>query len=150
MKNKQWAIIFLAVAALVAGCKPAEDPSASQQADKIKTETKADAQDMKDYAFAQKAEYVAKMQAQLDALNKDLDALSAKIENSSDAVKADAKPKLQALREHAAQMSKQLDEARNASDSAWDSAKAGANKTYDALKEDFQQARQWASDKIAP
>ena len=76
----------------------------SQQLDKVKTETKAAAQEMKDYTYAQKAEFVATMQGQLDALNKDMDALSAKIESSSDAVKAEAKPKLQALRDQAARI----------------------------------------------
>ena len=132
------------------GCKPSEDNSTAQQLDKVKTETKADAQEMKDYAFAQKAEFVATMQGQLDALNKDMDALSAKIEKSSDAVKADAKPKLQALRDEAARLNKQLDEAKNATESTWDSVKASSKKAYDGLKNDFQQARQWASDKIAP
>jgi len=144
------AITFLAAAAFAVGCKPSEDNSTSQQLDKVKTETKADAQAMKDYAFAQKAEFVADMQGQLDALNKDLDQLSAKIDKSSDAVKADAKPKLQALRDEAAKMNKQLDEARNATESTWDSVKAASKKGCDALKSDFQQARQWASDKIAP
>jgi malate synthase len=150
MKNRLSAIAFLAAAAFAVGCKPSGDNSTSQQLDKVKTETKADAQAMKDYAFAQKAEFVADMQGQLDALNKDLDQLSAKIDKSSDAVKADAKPKLQALRDEAAKMNKQLDEARNATESTWDSVKAASKKGYNALKTDFQQARQWASDKIAP
>ena len=151
MKNTLLAITFLAVAAFAAGCNRSDDGSTTtQQLDKAKTETKADAQAMKDYAFAQKAEFVADMQGQLDALNKDLDQLSAKIDKSSDAVKADAKPKLQALHDQAAQMNKQLDEARNATESTWDSVKAGSRKTWDAMKNDFQKARQWASDKIAP
>ena len=150
MKNRLLAITFLAVTAFAVGCKPAQDSSTSRQLDKVNAETKADAQAMKDYAFAQKADFVADMQVQADALNKDLDALSAKIEKSSDAVKADAKPKLQALRDKAAKMNQQLDEARNATESTWDSVKASARKAGDALKNDFQQARQWASDKIAP
>jgi len=150
MKNRLLAITLLAVTAFAVGCKPSADNSTTQQLDKVKTETKADAQAMKDYAFAQKADFVADMQAQVDALNKDLDALSAKIEKSSDAVKAEAKPKLQALRDQAAQMNQQLDQARNATESTWDSVKASARKAGDALNHDFQQARQWASDKIAP
>jgi ElaB/YqjD/DUF883 family membrane-anchored ribosome-binding protein len=150
MKNRLLAITFLAVTAVAVGCKPAQDNSTSQQLDKVKTETKADAQAMKDYAFAQKAEFVADMQVQLDALNKDLDQLSAKIDKSSDAVKADAKPKLQALRDEAAKMNKQLDEARNATESTWDSVKTSSRKAWDATKDDFEKARQWASDKIAP
>jgi hypothetical protein len=150
MKNTSLVITFLTITAFAVGCKPSEENSTSQQLAKVKTETKADAQEMKDYAFAQKADFVAKMQGNLNTLNKDIDALSVKIENSSDAVKAEAKPKLQALRDHAAQLNKQMDEAKSATESTWDSVKASSAKAYDALKDDFQQARQWVSDKIAP
>jgi ElaB/YqjD/DUF883 family membrane-anchored ribosome-binding protein len=90
------------------------------------------------------------MQVQLAALNRDLDQLSAKVEKASDAVQAEAKPKLQALRDQTAQLNKQLDEARNATESTWDSVKGGFKKAYEASKDGFQQARQWVSDKIAP
>ena len=148
MKNKTLIITFLSIAAFAVGCEKMQ--TASQQIEKVQTETKQAAQDMKDYTFAQKAEFVAAMQGQLDALNKDLDELSAKIDSSSDAVKAEAKPKLQALRDQAAQLNKQLDDAKNATESTWDSVKAGFTKAYDATKDGFNQARQWVSDKIAP
>jgi ElaB/YqjD/DUF883 family membrane-anchored ribosome-binding protein len=105
---------------------------------------------MKDYTFAQKDEFVKAMHVQLDALNKDLNQLSAKIDSSSDAVKAKAKPKLQALRDQTAQLNKQLDEAKNATESTWNAVKSGFQKAYDATKDGFNQARQWVSDKIAP
>jgi len=148
MKNKTLVITFLSIAAFAVGCK--KEQTTSQQIENVKTETKQAAQDMKDYTFAQKAEFVAAMQVQLDALNKDLDQLAAKIESSSDAVKAEAKPKLQALRDQAAQLNKQLDDAKNATESTWDSVKSGFQKAYDATKDGFNQARQWVSDKIAP
>ena len=148
MKNKTLAITFLSVAAFAVGCD--KQQSTEQQIDKVKTETKQAAQDMKDYTFAQKAEFVTAMQAQLDALNKDLDQLSAKIDSSSDAVKAEAKPKLQTLRDQTAQLNKQLDDAKNATESTWDSVKAGCQKAFDATKDGFNTARQWLSDKIAP
>ena len=148
MKNKTLVITLLSIAAFAVGCE--KQQTTSQQIEKVKTETKQAAQDMKDYTFAQKAEFIAAMQVQLDALNKDLDQLSAKIDSSSDAVKAEAKPKLQALRDQAAQLNKQLDEARNATESTWDSVKAGFSKGYEATKAGFNQARQWVSDKIAP
>jgi chromosome segregation ATPase len=150
MKNTPVVITFLAITVFAMGCKPSEESSTSQQMDKVKTETKADEQEMKDYAFAQRAEFVAKMQVKLDALNKNIDALSVKIANSSDAVKEEAKPKMQELRDHATQLKKQIDEARSATESTWDSVKATSATAYNALKDDFQQARQWASDKIAP
>jgi chromosome segregation ATPase len=152
MKNKTWVITALSIAAFAVGCNKEQttSPPVSQQVETVKTETKQAAQDMKDYTFAQKAEFVKAMQVQLDALNKDLDQLSAKIDSSSDAIKAEAKPKLQALRDQVAQLNKQLDEARNATESTWDSVKAGFTKAYDATKDGFNQARQWVSDKIAP
>ena len=148
MKNKALVIAFLSIAAFAVGCNKEQTPS--QQIEKVKTETKQAAQDMKDYTFAQKAEFVKQMQIQLDNLNRDLDQLAAKIESSSDAVKAEAQPKLQALRDQAAQLNKQPDEARNATESTWDSVKAGFQKAYEATKDGFNQARQWVSDKIAP
>jgi len=148
MKNKTLVITLLSIAAFAVGCK--KEQTTSQQIENVKTETKQAAQDMKDFTFAQKAEFVKTMQGQLDALNKDLDELSAKIDSSSDAVKAEAKPKLQALRDQAAQLNKQLDEARNATESTWDSVKTGFQKAYEATKDGFNQARQWVSDKIAP
>ena len=148
MKNKTLAITFLSATAFLVGCD--KQQSTSQQIDKIQAETKQAAQDMKDYTFAQKDEFVKAMQIQLTALNQDLDKLSAQIDNSSDAVKAEAKPKLQALRDQAAQMNQQLADVQNATASTWDSVKAGSQKAYDALAKSFTEARQWVSDKIAP
>jgi cytochrome c556 len=156
MKHKDLLITLLAVSAFAVGCKPSEQSATetrettTKQIDKVTTETKEAAQDMKDYTYAQKAEFVATMQAQLAALNRDLDQLWAKVEKASDAVKAEAQPKLQALRDQTAQLNKQLDEAKNATESTWDSVKGGFKKAYEASKDGFQQARQWVSDKIAP
>ena len=148
MKHKTLLAIVLAIAAFAVGCNRAE--TTSQQLDKVQEKTAEAAQDMKDYTFAQKAEFTAKMQSQLAGINKDLDQLAAKIEKSSDAAKAEAKPRLQALREKADQLGKQLDEVKNATESTWDSVKAGSKKAYNELKDGFNQSRQWVSDKIAP
>ena len=148
MKNKTLVVAVLSIAAFAVGCE--KQQTTSQKLETVKIETKQAAQDMKDYTFAQKAEFVEKMQGQLEALNKDLDQLAAKIDSSSDAVKAEAKPKLQALRDQAARLNKQLDEAKNATESTWDSIKSGFSKGYEATKDGFNSARQWVSDKIAP
>jgi chromosome segregation ATPase len=150
MKNKTLIITLLSIAAFAVGCNKEQTTSTSKQLEKVTTETKAAAVDMKNYTYAQKDEFVKAMQGQLDALNKDLDQLDAQIEKSSDAVKAEAKPKLQALRDQAAQLNKQLDEVKNATESTWDSVKDSFNKAYEATKDGFNQARQWVSDKIAP
>jgi len=148
MKNMTLVLTVVCAAALAVACN--QEQTASQQLDKVQAETKKAAQDMKDYSFAQKTEFVEKMQTQLAALNQDLDQLSAKIEKSSVAVRAEARPKLQALRDQTVQLSKQLDEVKNATESTWDSVKNGFNTAYDSSKDGFNQARQWVSDKIAP
>jgi hypothetical protein len=148
MKNQILLFTFLSIAAFAAGCD--KQQTTAQQIDKVQTETKQAAQDMKDYTFAQKAEFIKAMQAQLTTLDQDLDRLSAKIDSSSDATKAEAKPKLQALRDQAASLNQQLADASNATESTWDSVKAGSQKAYDALAKSFAEARQWVSDKIAP
>jgi cytochrome c556 len=153
MKNRLLAITILAIAAFAVGCKPSAEQdrnATAEQFDKVKKETKEAAQDMKDYTFAHKEAFVVKMQGQMAAINRDLDQLMARVEKSSDAAKAEAKPRLQALRDQAAKLNQQLDEARNATEPTWDAVKAGFKKGYNELSEGFQAARQWVSDKIAP
>ena len=148
MNDKRLAFTLLTAAILVAGCT--KEQTTSEQLDKAQAETKQAAQDMKDYTYAQKSAFVATMEVQLAALNRDLDQLAAKVETSSDAVKAEAKPKLQVLRDQTSQLKKRLDEVKNATESTWDSVKSGFNKAYESSKDGFNQARQWVSDKVAP
>jgi hypothetical protein len=148
MKHRTLLLTLLSSAAFAVGCSKEE--TTSQQLDKAQAETKQAAQDMKDYTYAQKAEFVATMETQLAEINRDLDLLAAKIEKSNDAAKAEATPKLQALRDQTAKLTKQLDEAKNATESTWGDIKAGFKKGYSELKDGFNQARQWASEKIAP
>jgi hypothetical protein len=148
MKHKTLLLAFLSAGAFVIGCDQRD--STSKQLDKVQIKAANAADDMKDYTFAQKAEFTAKMQAQLADINKDLDTLQAKIDKSSDAVKAECKPKLQVLRDQQSDLSKQLDQVKDATESTWGSVKAGTSKAYASLKEGFQQSRQWVSDKIAP
>ena len=148
MKNKTLLITFLSTAAFVVGCD--KEKTTAQQIDKVQTETKQAAQNMKDYTFAQKDEFVKAMQSQLTTLNQDLDKLAAKIDSSSDAIKAEAKPQLQALREQAAKLNQQLADASNATESTWDSVKAASQKAYDAMAASFADARQWLSNLIKP
>jgi len=54
------------------------------------------------------------------------------------------------LREQTAKLTRQLDDAKGATESTWNDVKAGFKKGYGEVKEGFQQARQWVSEKIAP
>ena len=147
MKNTALLLAVLG-AAFAAGCN--KETTTSEKIGQIQEKTREAATEMKDYSFAQKEEFTAKMESQLAEINQDLDRLAAKIEKSSDEAKAEAKPKFQALRDQAAKLNAKLDEAKNATESSWDSVKAGSKKAYNDLKDGFSQARQWVSDKIAP
>lgn len=146
MKIKTLKLTFLSFAALAAGCN--KEQTTSQQLDNAQAETRQAAQEMKDYSYAQKSVFVETMQAQLAALNRDMDQLSAKVESSSDAVKAEAKPRLQALRDQNVQLNQQLENVKNATESTWDSVRNGFKKAYDSSKDGFRQAREWVGDKI--
>jgi archaellum component FlaC len=148
MKQITIIITLLCITACVIGCNKSQSPS--EQIDKLTTDTKKAGQDMKEYSYAQKDEFVAFMQTRMTALEKDLDKLSATIENSSDQVKGEAKPKLNALREQAAGLNLEIGNVKNATESTWDSVKAGSKKAYAALEDGFQQSRQWVSEKIKP
>jgi hypothetical protein len=129
---------------------PAATAIASQQRDKAQSETSAAAPDKKDYTFAQKAAFVAKMKSQMAEINRDMDQLAAKIERSSAAFKAEAHVKHKALGDQITRLNRQMDAAISATESTWDDVKAGSRTAYHDLKDGFHQARQWVSDKIAP
>jgi len=153
MKTKRIIITFFSVAAFAVGCKPTDSqPPAnnppSPQLDQVKKETKEALQVTKAYAYAQKAEFVEAMKVELAALDKEIEALADKIENSSDTTKEEAKAKLQAIRAKTAELNKELDGVKDASESTWEDVKAGFKKGYDEAKDAFNQARQWLSDKI--
>ena len=159
MKRTQLALTLFSAAAFVVavGCKRENDvPSTdsardpSTQLDRVKQETKEALDATKDYAYAQKAEYAAKIRAELAALNKELDQLSAKVESSSASAKAEAKAKLQDVRERVARLGEKLDNVQNATESTWEEVKAGVKKGYEEVKDSFNQFRSWLSEKIAP
>ena len=148
MKNKVRFLFLISAGIIAAGCE--KKRTTSEQLDRVQTKTAEVAQDMRDFTFAEKDEFVAKMRSELAELNRNLDELAAKVEKSSTAVKSDAQARIARLREHTARLNKQLDEATNATVSDWDKFKADVRKTGDASRQEFKEARQWLSDKIAP
>jgi len=152
-------VACLALSAATVGCKPTSDSESSTTDNRNATARRSEgveqkaaeaAQEMKDYTYAQRTEFVATMQGQLDELQRDLDRLAAQVERASTAAKTEANPRLQALRDKAAELRTHLDAAKNATESTWDDVKAGFKQGYSELKDGFNQARQWVSDKIAP
>ncbi len=148
MSRKTIILTFLAVAAFTVGC---DKPNATgQQPAKVEVKTAEITRDMKDCTYEQRAEFMEKMQCQVTEINHDLDQLAAKIEKSSDSVQAEAKPKLQALRDQAAQLSKQLEEVKNATKSTLENVKAGYKTAHNDSKDGFNQTRQRVSKQFVP
>lgn len=148
MKHTSLLLVLIPAAVFLAGCE--KPKTATQDIAKVQAKTAEAVADMKDYTFAQKAEFTASMQRQLAEINRDLDALDAKVANATLPVKAEAKPKIEALRLQAAALAKQLDLVKDSNESTWDSVKAGTKKAFEDLKDGFNSARQWVSEKIAP
>ena len=102
----------------------------------------------------QKTEFVAKMKSELTEINTEIEKLSEKIEKVGKTVKTEAgtraKSKLQALRNQAAELNKQLDGADNIAESNWADFSAAFNKSSKAMKDAFKRSRQWLSEIIAP
>jgi Arc/MetJ family transcription regulator len=150
---------FFVAGALAVGCTskdgksavaPKKGETAAAHLDKAKAETKQAAQAMRDYAYAEKAEFVDKMKKDLVGMQEELDRLGAKVDKASGAAKADAKVKLGTVRENWTQAKKQLDRAETATASDWDDVKNGFKQSYSNLKDSVEKTRQWLSDKIAP
>jgi hypothetical protein len=159
MRNSRLAAALFVAAALVVGCKSTtetspsrtgQDSAAALQLVKAKAATAEAVVAMDDYAYAQKAEFIAKMKSELVATQEELDHLGAKVASSAGAVKAEATTKLDAARVRLAQSRQQLQQAENATESTWNDVKKGFKESYGGLKDSIVLTRQWLSDKIAP
>jgi DNA anti-recombination protein RmuC len=148
MKNKNFILTLLIAGGFLVGCKPSDEKATEQKLDQVQQQTQDAAQQVKNYSYAQKDEFVAKMQAQMTNINQEIQDLTVRIQNSSDKVRAEAQPRLDALRQQTSQLNVQVDKIKNASQSTWEQVKADSQKAFDEMKDKFDQARQWVSDKI--
>jgi len=159
MRNTTWLIPFLGVAALTLSCTstegkaaPAPIPgeTAAEELDNAITETAEAAEAINEYAYAQKAEFVAKTKQELLEIQQELDRLSAKADSVGGAVKAEAETTLGTVRKQWALTKTHLDAVENASESSWNDIERSFRKSYGQLKDSFEKSRQWLSDKIEP
>ncbi|HLP10022.1 MAG TPA: hypothetical protein VK178_17810 [Opitutaceae bacterium] len=156
----------LLCATLFVSCKPASEQASDRPVGPAPAESVSDtvhdtaqalqedasdaADEIQDFSYEQRANYVAAARAKIENLKTRLEKLSASVERSSEAVKADSRPRLAALRERIAKLEAQLDSAENTGADAWDHFKADMRNSYAEMKKSFREARQWTSEKIAP
>jgi hypothetical protein len=146
-------LCFLSTSPVV-GCWAKADPAAANERDAAKDEAAAEtmeaARAVADYAYAQKAEFIAGMKEELAAIERELDVLAAKAERSSGEAKARAERELATVREKWAKTDEKLQAAERASESEWDGVKGDFRQAYRDMKGSLDQTRQWLSDEIAP
>ncbi len=140
MKHTILIITFLAITALSAGCTWIDG----------KQNEVLSVQAMKDYTYAQKAEFIGEMKKELAKIQIELDRFAAKVDRTNGSAKADARIRLAEVREKWIMAKDQLDQAESSTESTWNDVKAGFKKVYGDLKSSFDTMRQWLSDKIEP
>lgn len=159
MKHTTRTIAFLLVAGLAVCCTALDwkaatgakhHGTATAQCDKAKTDTREAMQAVRDCAYAKKAELIDKRNNEPVAFQAEMDRLSAKVDRSRGAAKADAKIKLEAARGKWAQSQEQIARAEFAPAYTWADVKGGFEKSYVDIKDSFEMTRRWLSDKIEP
>ena len=149
---------LLALTLIALGCSSCGDtppastaePAAATASPAAQPSSSTPAQDTSTYTFAQKGEFGTTMKEKLDKLKAEIAALSAKIDKADDPAKADAKPKLQALRDQAAKLGDMLGNAQVATSASWEAVKSDFKTGYADLEVGVTDARKWLSEKIAP
>jgi len=101
-------------------------------------------------SYAQKTVYIDQMKRDMSDIQKDMDDLSAQVEKTNDAARADAKVKLEALRQKWEQAKNRLDQAENSTEVAWSDTRVGFRTAYSDLQDSIKNMRQWLSDKLEP
>ena len=149
----------LLIAGLSGGCSepdgaptaaPASGATPAGDFEHAKAQTKEATEAIADYAYAQKSEFVDRMAGELRDIEKELDELAAKVDQSSDEASSDAKARLQTAREKWTEAKQRLDQAERATESDWDEVMRSFDASWSALQDDVGKARRWLSDQIAP
>jgi archaellum component FlaC len=125
-------------------------PQASADLQNAKADAKAAVENLSDYTYAQKEAFVQKMRDNLADLKKEIDDLGTKISQSTDEVKAAAKPKLEALDDQFDKLKAKLDNAEDATEDTWDNIKVGIKQSYDDLKKAYGDATQTTGTPSTP
>ena len=109
-----------------------------------------DAAAMPEYTFAQKVEFSDKMKKEVADLQVELDALTAKVNAAMDPVKTEGQAKVKAASEKLAMAKTTHGQIETSTEATWEAVRTSVKQANSDMKASFDQARQWASEKIAP
>jgi peptidoglycan hydrolase CwlO-like protein len=124
--------------------------NADQRLKEAKDSTLKAAHAVEKYGYARKEQFVGAMNRELADIQSEIDKVSAEIESTSGAAKAEAQEKLKVLRRKWSEARGELDRAGNATEEAWEDVEDNFNKRRGELKTDFNEFRVWMAEKIAP
>lgn len=118
---------------------------ASAHLDQVRVEAReAEERALEAYAYAQKADYVAKKKKELAEMEVELSQLS------HSRASQDAQARLAVFREKWNRANEKLAAAESTTESNWEAFKAGVKQASHEVKENFQDTRMWLSDQIKP
>jgi hypothetical protein len=105
---------------------------------------------VRDYAIAQRDEFIADMKRSLALSQAELDRLSTKLEKVESNRRHDAEAARDDARQKWNRAKLQLDTAANATESNWEEVKREVHRTYGEFEDSVTTTRQWLADRIAP
>lgn len=91
--------------------------------------------------MSERQHYIDKIQARLDQWNAEIEKLQAKSREAEADSKIDHQKQIETLRERRDAAEQKIGDVRNASDDAWQDAKAGLDKAVDDLSSAFDKAK---------
>ena len=101
-----------------------------------------------DVSYSNRQDFIAKMKDEAKNLESQMERLQVKATNAADNASAEAKTKLETLKEKSKNLNVEIDKAQNSNESTWNDVKASSRKAMDDAKNSFQDAKDWLSDKI--
>lgn len=131
-------LVVFAVSTLAAGC--------NKSGENAKTSAQVPAE--YNYAYDKREVYLTNASADLTALDQKINELAGKAAAAGEAVKTNAQPKLQELRNQRAALNQKLDALKKASEANWNDTKSDYMKSYNEAKNSCQQAWQWLAEKV--
>lgn len=94
-----------------------------------------------DYSYKEKDKFASKLKKELSEIN-------AEIERAGRDMKAEAKPRIEKLKDKARNLDVEIEKVENATEETWNDIKAGSRKAFEEIKAGFRDAREWTAEKI--
>jgi hypothetical protein len=160
MKSATKCSLFISGFIFVFGCNPAgESTNSSQlhlqektQIAKVNAETKSEQARFanREYAFAQREEYINGLKVELQEIQRDYDKVMASVESAGDARKEELKDGIVKMQLQLDAAKENLNKAGNATEDNWDAVKSDIRSSWNNLQDSLDQSREWLSEKISP